>query len=518
MKLVKYLLCIFAVLILAACEKTPENPEDTDNTETPGNTENPDNTDNPGNQDGTNGQEPILAQMAINADVDDDFQVITKSTYSGRKVFWEETDAITVFFLGQIDDKQEFTVTELSEDKKQATFEGLGYESSDAFVAVYPHSDANAYDGAELSVTIPTTQPAIANSFASGSNISVAYSTETSMKFRNVGALIAFRFATEDDAARTASVTFKAEGLTGASSVTLSKENDYLPIPQKGSEDYVTITAPESGFESGFNKVYYAVVYPGEYETVEIVCTTNDDEPETFTIDYEGPVNLVRNELLSIGEIDNPYDYLPEEFTISLDFYNDRSEWPLTPNVLAASNQSAEGDTYIVPFEYKNADGETLTENLKFVFCKGPDSTARYGYMPVPQIENGNNVLVFLDGTQSWIRLPGIRGRYIKTVSMSHGNKDLKKRFRLQVGTEASAAAYYNSPLVAATSYMEPATTSITFPTTDTAMGNLKNTIAGNSYVMFFTAGGGGANAWTPKNMRVFNISVTYTKAEPTIQ
>ena len=39
-------------------------------------------------------------------------------------------------------------------------------------------------------------------------------------------------------------------------------------------------------------------------------------------------------------------------------------------------------------------------------------------------------------------------------------------------------------------------------------------TIAGNSYVMYFTAGGGGANAWTPKNMRVFNISVTYTKSE----
>ena len=138
--------------------------------------------------------------------------------------------------------------------------------------------------------------------------------------------------------------------------------------------------------------------------------------------------------------------------------------------------------------------------------------------MTFAQIENGHKVLVFLDGTESWIRLPGIRGRYIKTVSMSHGNKDLKKRFRLQVGTESSAVAYYNSPLVAAADYMEPATTSITFPTTDTAMGNLKNTIAGNSYVMFFTAGGGGANAWTPKNMRVFNISVTYTKAEPTIQ
>ena len=518
MKLVKYMLCVLTVVAMAACEKATENPGNqdgpggTDNTETP---ENPGNTENPGNGDGPAVQEPTLAQMTINADVDDDFQVITRSTYSGRQVFWEEEDAVTVFFLGENEDKQAFTAAELSGDKKQAVFQGLGYESSDAFVAVYPHSEANAFDGTSVSVSIPAVQTAVANSFAPGANVAVAYSTETSMKFRNVGALIAFRFATEDDAARTASVTFKAEGLAGITSVALSEENGYLPVADSGSEEYVTVVAPENGFESGFNKVYYAVVYPGEYEGFEIVCTTNDTDPKTFTLDYEGPVSLVRNGLLSIGDLENPYDVLPDEFTISLDFYNDGSVWPLTPNVLASADQSAEGDTYTYAFTYETPEGEPNTENLEFVFSKGPESAARYGYMTFTQIENGNKVLVFLDGTDSWIRIPGIRGRYIKTVSMSHGNSGLKKRFRLQVGTNAAADAYYNSPLVAAESYTVPATTSVTFPTTDTSMGNLKNTIAGNSYVMYFTAGGGGANAWTPKNMRVFNISVTYTKSEP---
>ena len=508
MKLLKYILCGLTVVAMAACEKASDNSGGADNNQTP------DNTEQPGNQEGPTNQEPTLAQITITAEVDDDFQVITRSTYSGRQVFWEDDDVVTIFSVGEKEDKQPFTVAELSGDKKQAVFQGLGYESSDAFVAVYPHSEANTYDGTVLSVSIPTVQPAVANSFAPGANLAVAYSTETSVKFRNVGALIAFRFATDDDAARTASVTFKAEGLAGAASVALSEDNAYLPVSESGSEEYVTITAPENGFESGFNKVYYAVVYPGEYEGLEILCTTNDAEPKTFTLDYEGPVTLVRNELLSIGDLENPYDALPEEFTVSLDFYNDGSVWPLTPNVLASANQSAEGDTYAYAFSYETPEGESKTENLEFVFSKGPEEAARYGYMTFAQIETGNKVLVFLDGTDSWIRIPGIRGRYIKTVSMSHGNSGLKKRFRLQVGTNAAADAYYNSPLVAAESYTVPATTSVTFPTTDTSMGNLKNTIAGNSYVMYFTAGGGGANAWTPKNMRVFNISVTYTKSE----
>lgn len=512
MKLLKYILCVLAVVTMAACEKAAENSGESDNTETPGNTETP---EDPGNQDGPTEQEPVHALMTINAEVDEDFQIITRSTYSGRQVFWEEEDVVTVFCVGENEDRQPFTVSELSGDKKQAIFQGLGYESSDAFVAVYPHSEANTYDGTSLSVSIPTVQLAVANSFASGANLAVAYSTETSMKFRNVGALIAFRFATEDDAARTASVTFKAQGLAGASSVVLSEENGYLPVSEGGSEEYVTITAPENGFESGFNKVYYAVVYPGEYEGLEIVCTTNDAEPMTFTLDYEGPVSLVRNGLLSIGDLENPYDVLPEEFTVSLDFYNNDNVWPLTPDVLVAASQSSEGDTYVYALNYETPEGESKTENLEFVFSKGPEEAARYGYMTFAQIETGNKVLVFLDGTDSWIRIPGVRGRYIKSVSMSHGNSGLKKRFRLQVGANATADAYYNSPLVSAESYTEPATTSVTFPTTDTAMGNLKNTIAGNSYVMYFTAGGGGANAWTPKNMRVFNISVTYTKSEP---
>ena len=108
----------------------------------------------------------------------------------------------------------------------------------------------------------------VAQGFASGANTSVACSSDNSLEFKNVGALIAFRFESPADAAQTASVTFKAKtsvegqyyGLTGSSTVALQEG---LPVASEGSADYVTVVAPEGGFECGSNKVYYAVVYPG---------------------------------------------------------------------------------------------------------------------------------------------------------------------------------------------------------------------------------------------------------------
>ena len=123
---------------------------------------------------------------------------------------------------------------------------------------------------------------------------------------------------------------------------------------------------------------------------------------------------------------------------------------------------------------------------------------AKYEYNTFSQLEGGRKVLVFLVGANSWVKLPGIPGMYLKSVSMSTGNKGVKKRFRLQVGTDTNPAAYYNSPLVAAADYTEPAASTITFPTTDTSMGPLKNTQEGNSYVMMFTKNG---TSWTPVNM-----------------
>ena len=74
MKLINTTLIMTAAIMLAAsCEQMSEN----------------------------NDIRPVeLTPMTLTAGVDSDLQVDTKTTYSGRKVFWEAGDAISVFFNG----------------------------------------------------------------------------------------------------------------------------------------------------------------------------------------------------------------------------------------------------------------------------------------------------------------------------------------------------------------------------------------------------------------------------------
>ena len=331
------------------------------------------------------------------------------------------------------------------------------------------------------------------------------------MKFKNVAAMLCVKFDSAEDAAATKSITFKAKkndteywGLTGAASVTLDAEN-MLPVATEGTVDHVTLVAPEGGFQK--NIVYYIPVYPvGTCTAIEAVFTDVDDKAWTKTNELDA--ELVRNHLLNIGAIPDPYNHIPEEISMTINFYNDEIKWPFE-NWVNMSDQVPTGDTYTYRHTYEH-NGKQVTKDFEFVISKGPGDGNQYQYSNFTQLENGKKVLL-MKQENSWIRLPGIPGMYLKSVSMAHGNKDLKKRFRLQVGTDVTAAAYYNSPLVNGTSYTEPVSSTITFPTTDPALGPLKTTQAGNSYVMLFTK----ATNWSPINMRIFSITVVYTKSQP---
>mgnify|MGYP003306053287 CR=1 FL=1 len=183
-----------------------------------------------------------LVPMTFSASAEGEIQ--TKTTYSGRKVYWEAEDEISVFSIGTQVVKTGFKATSVSEDGTLASFSGVAAPGAENYVAVYPHQEANAFDLATqtLTVNIPTDQVGVGNGFASGANVSVALSIaagtaaegeeepaqEESLKFRNVGAMFCFKFETADDAAATKSVTFKAKK---SEIYLLENENPYV---QKG--------------------------------------------------------------------------------------------------------------------------------------------------------------------------------------------------------------------------------------------------------------------------------------------
>ena len=146
---------------------------------------------------GTQNAPADFAQMTISASLGE----VTKTTYDNQNVLWEGTESITVFSKGSEGTPQEFDMTWCSEDKAEAAFSGLADLNAESYYAVYPHSATNACTAeGVLTVEIPAQQTAVADGFASGANVSVAAFArdDESVIFKNVCALIAFAFDTED--------------------------------------------------------------------------------------------------------------------------------------------------------------------------------------------------------------------------------------------------------------------------------------------------------------------------------
>jgi len=461
-----------------------------------------------------------LVEMTLDAVVDDKVED-TKTTYSGRNVFWEEGDAITVFFEGDGITRETFTEIWLSDDKKKATFIGSGDESANACLAVYPASDAYTYDGTVLTVNIPSEQIAVRNGFASGANVSVAYSSDTALKFRNVGSLIAFRFETAEDAAKTASVTFRAKtategeylGITGSAAVNIQEQQPaegtedpvkYIPVVSgAGDETFVTLTAPEGGFEyNGTSPVtYYAVIYPGNYaDGFEVTFTTNDETPQTFKLNNDEAVALTRNSLLSMGAIPNPYDTLPEEIVISLDFANEANLNPLGTFPKMAQ-QSADGDDYTYKYTYEH-EGKTFTEPLTFTIYKG--SGYSYTYLNGAATGTDKYFYVLNSGANTCMKFPAIRGRYLKSVSFSHTGTTYNRNFRLQEGYPTAGHYYTVGAVPEAADAVGTAV--VTFPTGVEDTAQLNVTKAGVPYFVQFTSA---------SKYSITNITLVYTKQAP---
>ena len=460
-----------------------------------------------------------LVPITITASQDADLQ--TKTTYLGRKVYWEAEDEISVFSIGTECVKTGFQVSAIAEDGTWASFEGLAAPGAETYVAVYPHSDVNAFDLASqtLTVNIPTEQTAVASGFASGANVSVALSTAAQvaegepeaaefMKFRNIGAMLCFKFDSATDAAATKSVSFKAKkndteywGLTGKASVTYDSAT-MLPVSSEGSIDHVTLVAPEGGFQTGI--VYYVPVYPvGACTALEAIFTDVNDK--TWTKANQLDAELVRNNLLNIGAIPDVYDTLPEVITISLDFYNANNVNPLGAFPKMAE-QSSEGTDFNYVYSYES-EGNTVNMDLTFALYKG----AGYSYTGLNGANTTPKYLFISDGNDDkgkcCIKLPAVPGRYLKSVSCSHTGTTYTRNFRLQEGYPT--AGHYYTAFATPASENAIGTATINIPTGTTNTAQINTTDKGRAYYIQFNS-----NA----KYSITNITVVYTKAQPSAE
>ena len=360
--------------------------------------------------------------------------VEVKTTYKSRKVYWEQSDVITVFSMGETVVKASFSDPVLQEDGAMATFTGLVDASAESYYAVYPHADNNAYADGVFTVTIPSVQEGVAEGFVSGSNVSVAMydknSAEQNLEFKNACALLAFAFNTASDAANTKSVTLKARksaddapeaefwGLTGTVNMTVNAEG--VPVASEGDVDYVTLTAPESGFEVG--KVYYVPVSPiGECTGMQVIFTDKDDDVfvKNNNIDFQ----LLRSYMFNVGKIANVYDILPSEFTVTLDF---TQGWPFKDSEGPMAEQVWLGEEYKCDYVYEYNGKSKVFEFIYVITNRGGgDNKAQYSYVAPKDSAKGyflsTNTLV--SNCSGAISIPPVENRYVKQVKVESSAK-----------------------------------------------------------------------------------------------
>ena len=192
-------------------------------------------------------------------------------------------------------------------------------------------------------------------------------------------------------------------------------------------------------------------------------------------------------------QVNNQESDLPEAFTVSLQFYGDQDQWPFKEDAVSVYKQRAGGEKYTYEHKYFH-DGVEKTLEMPFVISRGRfrrsereqaegKPGASYEYTSFSNIEH--NVLWFSDPT-SWIRLPRIKGRRLKAVSVSHGNM-YERQFRLQTDVSPQPEWYCDSDMKVASSYQEPV--------------EMKVENADDAYVIRFISNG---------NIRIFNITLEY--------
>ena len=347
-----------------------------------------------------------LVSMTFSASMCEDVDV--KTTYRSRNVYWEQNDAITVFSVGDQVVKESFTAATVSEDKTKATFSGLADAAAAAYVAVYPHSEANVYTDGVLTVNIPAEQTAVAGGFQSGANVSVAVSAkdgESDLQFKNVGALLAFTFGNDNEALNTRSVTIKARksdteywGLTGAASVIIGEDN--LPAASEGTETYVTVNAPEEGFRKSV--LYYVPVLPvGDCVGMELIYTDLNGAEYVKKNDID--FRLLRSYMFNVGALPSQTFAVPEDFSFTVDF---TSGWPfVTPLV---EEQTTTAYSYYYKAVYTSGGKEYVTY-LPIKVKAGVEGKEYY---------MDSNGLFFKTENKDDIYSPAIAGRYCTCIDV----------------------------------------------------------------------------------------------------
>ena len=294
------------------------------------------------------GPEPasVVREMSFRARNEEDAVTRTSLGSDSHSVLWEASDAISVFGKTSATNSR-FTNTAGS--GSLAVFTGMA-PVDNYYFALYPYQEDAAVEdeGETLVATLPPQQTAVAGSFGSGANPSVAFTQAGGdLYFRNIGSLLSFSF-TSSHAVK--SVRISASGTPMSGRVSMMMDSDGAPSVEAYADDACNDVTLSGDFVSG--STYYAVVLPGSYSGLKIVFT--DQNGATAT--YSNPVSLYldRNESVVLGSFTIPESrwrsgQAEEYVKVDMDY----DDWSGTYLIVAGDASAANGTVTSKWLEYK---------------------------------------------------------------------------------------------------------------------------------------------------------------------
>lgn len=432
-----------------------------------------------------------------------------------RDVFWTELDTLVVF---DRDNEGVKFVTGADGTLPAAVFGTEDWTGKEPFYASVSEraDDASCVDGV-LSVRIASEQKAYAPELCP-SNVSafvgkVVADIDNSRidEMKPVMGFIRIPFIKTDIASVTAS-SVGGEPLAGRVWVDYGKlssgVHDFWDV--SSGMPSVSLVPDESAVADGTDGCFRAgawllAVLPQTYSKGISLSFKGADGAVlySYTVGTNGGLTVGRNETVTV---DTPHaDPLPETITISLDFYNEANVNPLGFGALtAASENGTEGEDYIYAYDYVFR-GQEQTENLTFTVCKGTAATnARYYYAAPSSMTYGTvgrKILMFI-ATNAWIKVPAIEGRYLHSVTLSHGN-GAPKQMMVKDDLASKGNLGYTSKAASQIATKDRLNTQ-----TIAWYGNsAAKTEMDRPYYLYFNSGA---------SLRVYNITLVYTKELPT--
>lgn len=271
--------------------------------------------------------------VSINATLEDGNA--TKTYLDGVQVKWERSDVIALWYgtMGTAFNAAPYYVNRINaNDQRQASFNGHGLVSDD-YLGVYPQSaSVDCSQTGKLTVKMPTDQTGVDGSFDHNTNVAVAYSNTTTLGFRNVGGLLAFRIS--DDGghivksvrltgtdALSGEVEIMQETLPAVDAVTVGVNYVSIALPNAagltgGAEGFDTEggswageeTEPGSEWDGGSggtsDGLWYIIALPGSHTAFTL--TLVDDAGQTAVASSAYAFEIVRNSNTIIADLTVP--------------------------------------------------------------------------------------------------------------------------------------------------------------------------------------------------------------------